>query len=84
LLRTGDKYISLEDITINCGPLVHCWTKGRIYTIIYVDIDGFVLSCDLDDAGWFENEDWYIDMYCDKFSSLKIIRKLKLEALCSK
>jgi len=53
------------------------WLKGGIYTITYIDADGFTLSCEMEDA-WFEWDDY---KYCDKFRSLKEIRKEKLEKI---
>jgi hypothetical protein len=75
-VKVDDKLVCLTDI--NVKSTFDNWYKNRTYIVSYMDKDGFSLTSNIDNGGWFEWQDWYNDGYHKCFSNLKDIRKKKL------
>ena len=79
-MKIGDKLYCVEAFSFENGPNFSSWNKDKVYKLIYIDIDGYLIESEFHNC-WFENEDWYNDCYKDFFITEKELRKIKLDKL---
>lgn len=77
-MKPGDRLYCVKSFSIENGPHIHSWSDGRIYKVLSIDYEGYVIQAEWSDC-WFENEDWFDDGFKDNFITLKELRRKKLK-----
>ena len=86
-MKVGDNIYCIKSFSVEIGPIIDKWVKGRFYKILDIDVEGIIISCEgMTGRCWLENEEWFDSKYESyennfKYITEKEMRKLKLKEI---